>query len=157
MEIKRTLASDATPFNLGAFVAARPLVHEPRKMRIMVVDDNAVNRRLFGAFVTAHGQCELVHTSIDGLAGMSAVSEHKPDIVLSDLHMPNASGLDLLRHIKREHPSIEVIIISGEANPVERDKVMQAGAHAVLQKPINLVDFHAAIDSARAHYESNQV
>lgn len=152
----RNLPTDVA-LSSARFTEVKPLVHEPRRMRVMLVDDNAVNRLLFEAFVAAHTHCDLVPSAVDGLEGMRAVAEHRPDIVMSDFHMPNATGLDLLMYIKREHPSVEVVILSAEANLPERQMVMDAGAHAVLAKPIGLAEFHAAIDSMRVKLESVQV
>lgn len=152
----RTLPTDAV-LSSARFIEVMPLVHEPRRMRVMVVDDSAVQRLLFDGLLSAHTHCDIVHSAVDGLEGMSAVAEHRPDIVVSDLHMPNATGLELLVHIKRNHPGVEVVIVSGEADVSEIQGLMDAGAHAVLRKPVSAPDFHAAIDAIRANLESIQV
>lgn len=59
-----------------------------------------------------------------------------PSLVLLDLHMPDGSGLELLRRIRALHPRVPIAFLSGAAAPEERDACLQAGAFAFLRKPV---------------------
>jgi DNA-binding response OmpR family regulator len=73
----------------------------------------------------------------NGLAGMDAFSQERPDLIISDIVMPNLNGLDLIRKIRltEGENNIPIIILSAKATPEDQQKGMDAGATAYLKKP----------------------
>jgi len=67
-----------------------------------------------------------------------------------DLKMPGIDGMEVLRRVKREHPAIEVIILTGHGSEKDRTACMEAGAFAYLQKP---VDIEKLSETMRQAYE----
>ncbi len=82
------------------------------KYRILVVDDDERIRRV-SEVVLADGGYE-VRTAADGFEGLALMRKAMPDLVISDLKMPNMSGFEFLSVVRRRFPNIPVIAISGE-------------------------------------------
>lgn len=74
----------------------------------------------------------------DGESALDMINGDEPDVMLLDLKMPGIDGMDVLRKVKKEHPNIEVIILTAQGNEEDRDKCMELGAFAYLQKPLDI-------------------
>lgn len=80
--------------------------------RILVVDDEPIILETMSAVLESHG-C-VVRVAQDGFAGLKALRETLPDLIISDLRMPNMSGFEFLSIVRRRFPHIPIIAISGE-------------------------------------------
>lgn len=78
----------------------------------------------------------------DGLAGLNAFSQQRPDLIISDIVMPQLNGLDLIRTIRQTEGgnTLPIIIISAKATPEDQQKGMDAGATAYLKKPCKSIE-----------------
>ena len=85
---------------------------EPFSYRILLVDDEPMVLET-GALVLATRGYE-VHTASDGFEALTALSRSLPDLLISDLSMPDMSGFELLSIVRRRFPQLPVIAISGE-------------------------------------------
>ncbi len=85
-----------------------------------------------------------------GEEGLSAVDEHDPDIVISDVGMPGMDGLELCRRLRTDRPSLPVVLMSGWAGSADPPRATQAGAVALLSKPFALRQVSELIDAVRA-------
>ncbi|MBF0508689.1 MAG: response regulator [Deltaproteobacteria bacterium] len=74
----------------------------------------------------------------DGEQALSYVKKEEPDVMVLDLRMPGINGMDVLRQVKRNHPQVEVIILTGHGNKEDEKYCMELGAFAYLEKPIDL-------------------
>ena len=84
-------------------------------VRVLVVDDSALMRKLIPQLLQGDPSIEVVGTAMDGLLGLKKVVELRPDVVTLDLEMPRMDGIDMLREIVREH-SIPVIVVSSHTS-----------------------------------------
>lgn len=84
----------------------------PFSYRILLVDDDPAVRKVGGTLLEAKGY--EVHTAEDGFEGLAALKRSLPDIIISDLRMPNMNGFEFLSVVRRRFPVIPVIVISGE-------------------------------------------
>ena len=84
--------------------------------RILVVDDEEHIREISSALLSTLGY--EVHTAVDGFAALVALRRSLPDVIISDLKMPNMSGFELLSIVRRRFPQVPVIAISGEYNGI---------------------------------------
>ena len=103
-------------------------------MRVLIVDDDFVARRSVEEILAAEGH-EIVAVAEDGTDGLSLAIEHKPDLVIMDLHMPGMSGKEVLYEI-RANPDImqtKVIISSADAALAQ---TLKDQADAILVKPV---------------------
>jgi len=82
------------------------------RYRILIVEDDAPLREMGKALLEAEGY-EILCAE-DGFEGLSALKQSMPDIIISDLRMPNMNGFEFLSVVRRRFPTIPVIVISGE-------------------------------------------
>lgn len=75
-------------------------------------------------------------TAFDGEQAIESVSEAEPDVLVLDLKMPGIHGLEVLRWVKRFHPSIQVIILTGHGTERDEEKARELGAFDYLKKPV---------------------
>lgn len=120
-------------------------VKDQHRLRVLVIDDEADVRALWCEFLTALG-----HEPDQAANGSDGVRlfEHDPyDLVVTDLVMPGATGWEVATALRRRDPAVGVVIITGSATNLDRDRVRDAGL-VLLQKPVNFQDFRAALELA---------
>ncbi len=84
-------------------------------VRVLVVDDSALMRKLIPQLLQGDPSIQVVGTAMDGLLGLKKIKELNPDVVTLDLEMPRMDGLDMLREIVREY-TIPVIVVSSHTS-----------------------------------------
>jgi len=110
--------------------------HSDSKRRILIVDDEAGIVRLLAELLRDAGYaCLGCHSSIEAL---HLISTQRFNLVLSDVHMPGIDGMELLRLVRKEHPQLPVVIVTGEGDIRIGVQAMKAGAYDYLLKPLNL-------------------
>ena len=94
-----------------------------------------------------------VHVALTGTSGLELVDYHQPQVVLVDLKLPGMDGDELLRHIRRTHPDIKVIVITAYNDGGKtRDRLLSLGAFAHFDKPLSsLRDLAATVQQALNH------
>ena len=99
---------------------------KPFRYRILIVDDEPDLRRVGTALLEAQGY--EVQGAEDGFEGLSALKQSLPDIIISDLQMPNMNGFEFLSVVRRRFPIIPVVVISGEFTGVSVPESVLADA-----------------------------
>ncbi|MBU1653226.1 response regulator [bacterium] len=74
----------------------------------------------------------------DGEEALKFIASEEPDVMVLDLKMPGIDGIEVLRRVKREHPNVEVIILTGHGSEKEESLASDLGAFAYLQKPVDV-------------------
>lgn len=82
------------------------------QLRVLVVDDNESVRRSICQILSSQTDIEVVCEAVNGADAVNKIREHQPDVVLLDITMPTMSGLEAAEIIKREFPSIQILIVS---------------------------------------------
>ena len=115
---------------------------------ILIVEDNELNMKLFRDLLAAHGYVTL--ETNNGAEALDLVRQHRPDLVLMDIQLPNVSGLEIIKSIKAdaEHRSIPVIAVSAFATKWDVETMRELGCEACLTKPITITSFIEAVDAA---------
>jgi DNA-binding response OmpR family regulator len=105
--------------------------------RILIVDDEPHIRRLLASRLEAEGFD--VREAGDGEEGLAVVPEYHPDLVLLDLMMPGASGLEVLSKIRSggDDASIPVIILTAKGQDTDREAAFAGGATDFVTKPFS--------------------
>jgi len=105
-------------------------------MRILVVDDDSITRKLLGMYLKSKGY--EVEYAENGLEALEKLGQVEINIVLTDLNMPYMDGIEFTRNMKTEpnYSHIPVLMVTTEADKDEKDRAMQAGADAYLVKPV---------------------
>ena len=105
--------------------------------RILVVDDNRLERRIINHILKEHFANEvIIDEAPEGLSAINLLSNTIYDLVITDLIMPKIEGLELIRKIKSEYPSLRVIAISG-GKPFYLYLAKKMGIEGVFTKPID--------------------
>lgn len=108
-----------------------------RDFDILVVDDDELLLRAIEGFLSDEGAT--VTTSNNGLAAFDLINEHNFDCIISDICMPEMSGLELLDKVRQElHDKTHFILASGYPD-FSDEEVKSRGARALIQKPINFI------------------
>ncbi|MGW8302544.1 MAG: response regulator [Desulfobacterales bacterium] len=84
----------------------------------------------------------------DGESALNLIQEDEPEVMIVDLKMPGIDGLEVLRKVKETRPEIEVIILTGHGHEEDRERCMQLGAFAYLQKPLDINELSEIIKKA---------
>jgi DNA-binding NtrC family response regulator len=108
------------------------------KGQILVVDDEAAQREILRTILTAEGY--RVETAGTAAEALDKGGKHRFDLVLSDLRMPGADGLSLVRDLSREDPPTLVIIMTGFGSLDSAEQAMTQGAFDYLTKPLERED-----------------
>jgi two-component system cell cycle response regulator DivK len=114
--------------------------------KILIVEDNALNIKLFCDLLAAHGhQPEAVTDSRNALA---KARELGPDLVITDIQLPHVSGLDLIRMIRKDDQLAKVPIMAVTAYSAvgDEERIRAAGAQAYVSKPISVMKFAQTVD-----------
>ena len=108
---------------------------------VRIVEDNELNMKLFNDLLEAHGY-RTVQTR-NGVEAVALTREHRPDLILMDIQLPEVSGLQVTQWLKddEELRHIPVIAITAFAMKGDEEKIRQGGCEAYLSKPISVVKF----------------
>ena len=117
--------------------------------RILVIDDEPAIRETVAAALADRGW--VVESAADHIAAIAATRSRRPDLVLLDLVMPGMSGVDLFAELRRIHPDLRILLMSGyNLHGARADGLFASGAAGFLQKPFRSDDLAAAVARALA-------
>ena len=113
---------------------------------VLVVEDNELNMKLFHDLLEVQGY-NIVQTN-DGRDALELARQHRPDLILMDIQLPEISGLDITRSIKAddELSTIPVIAVTAFAMKGDEERIRNGGCEAYIAKPISVVSFLETVD-----------
>jgi signal transduction histidine kinase/CheY-like chemotaxis protein len=116
---------------------------------IVYIEDNLANVELMERALDRRGDVTLI-TAMQGRLGLELVEQHRPDVVLLDVHLPDMDGYDVLRHLRANEATaaVPVIVLSADATKEQIRRLEGAGAVAYLTKPLDLREL---LDTIEAH------
>ena len=108
---------------------------------ILVVEDNELNMKLFHDLLEAHGY-NILQTR-DGMEALKLARQHKPDLILMDIQLPEVSGLEVTKWIKEDDAlkMIPIIAVTAFAMKGDEEKIREGGCEAYIAKPISVTNF----------------
>ena len=118
--------------------------------KILVVEDNALNIKLFCDLLTAHGhQTEPVTDSRDAIATARAF---RPDLVITDIQLPHVSGIELMELLRADDDlkSVPIMAVTAYSAAGDDERIRAAGAQAYVAKPISVMRFAETVDQLLA-------
>jgi len=115
------------------------------KPRILVVDDEPQLTRVLRTGLKSHGYD--VRTAADGLSGLETFNDWHPDLVITDLAMPNMNGLELCRKIRAVSP-VPIIVLSAKGEEKTKVEALDIGADDFVTKPFGIDELLARIRAA---------
>ncbi len=102
-------------------------------MRILVVDDSVMDRKIAGGLLSNHADWE-VHYAVNGKEALDQMELHMPDLVVTDLQMPEMDGLQLVQHIRENYPLIPVVLMTAQGSEEIAVQALQQGAASYVPK-----------------------
>lgn len=123
---------------------------------IMIIDDEPSILQSLGGLLSDEGF--EVMTASNGYEGLKMIEQESPDLVLLDIWMPGIDGIETLKEIKKIHPFLPVIIITGHGNIETAVKATKLGAFDLIEKPLSIdkiiVDINNALNFRRLEEEN---
>lgn len=121
--------------------------------KILIVEDNELNMKLFNDLLEAHGFDTV--TTRDGTKAVGIAIEEKPDLILMDIQLPEVSGLDITRQIKENNDlkHVPIIAVTAFAMKGDEDKIRESGCNGYVSKPISISTF---IETIRHHLDAEE-
>ncbi|MCR5875444.1 response regulator [Phenylobacterium sp. J426] len=109
--------------------------------KVLIVEDNELNMKLFHDLLEAQGY-ETIETR-EGLAALSLAREHRPDLILMDIQLPEISGLEVTKWLKEddELAKIPVVAVTAFAMKGDEERIREGGCEAYISKPISVSHF----------------
>ena len=108
---------------------------------ILIVEDNELNLKLLEDVLEYHGYATVV-TGL-GEAAIQLAREHRPDLILLDIQLPDIDGTEAARRLKADPRTraIPIVAVTAFAMPGDRAKILASGCDAYVAKPIRIVEF----------------
>jgi len=112
---------------------------------VLIVEDNELNMKLFSDLLGAHGYATI--QTRDGMQALELAREHRPDLILMDIQLPEVSGLEVTKWLKEdaELKSIPVVAVTAFAMKGDEEKIRDGGCESYIAKPISVADFIATV------------
>jgi two-component system cell cycle response regulator DivK len=109
--------------------------------KILIVEDNELNMKLFHDLLDAHGY-QTIQTR-DGMEALDLARQHHPDLILMDIQLPEVSGLEVTKWLKEDDglKAIPVIAVTAFAMKGDEEKIREGGCEAYISKPISVSHF----------------
>ena len=113
---------------------------------VLIVEDNELNMKLFNDLLETRG-CRIVQTR-SGVEAVELARQHRPDLILMDIQLPEVSGLQVTQWLKDDEKlrAIPVIAVTAFAMKGDEEKMLQGGCEAYLSKPISVAKFFETVD-----------
>jgi two-component system cell cycle response regulator DivK len=118
---------------------------EPQSMTkiktVLIVEDNELNMKLFHDLLDAHGYKTL--QTRNGVEALSLAREHRPDLILMDIQLPEVSGLEVTKWLKEDDQlrEIPVVAVTAFAMKGDEERIREGGCEAYISKPISVSTF----------------
>ena len=103
-------------------------------IRVLLADDDRPFLESLTLLIERQPDLAVVDTASDGLAAIELAEKVRPDAIVIDLHMPLLDGVTAVARLRRDHPSMCILALTGDVHPALHQAVMDAGADAVLVK-----------------------
>ena len=116
-------------------------MQEYGRKTVLIVEDNELNLKLFTDLLEAQGYG--VISTQDGVRALDLAREHRPDLILMDIQLPEVSGIDVTKWLKadEELKHIPVIAVTAFAMKGDEEKIRASGCEAYMSKPISISEF----------------
>jgi CheY-like chemotaxis protein/anti-sigma regulatory factor (Ser/Thr protein kinase) len=124
-----------------------PALPSTSKRTVLYIEDNLSNLTLIEHLLEDRSEIHLM-TAMQGRLGLDLAREHKPDLILLDLHLPDVPGWEVLRHLKADvaTQNIPVVVVSADATPPQVQRLLAGGAEGYLTKPLDVKQFFLILE-----------
>ncbi len=120
------------------------------KIRVIIAEDQSMVLGALAALLESEGDIEVVGQALNGLEALKMVRLHKPDLLLTDIEMPEMSGLELAAELKRQESPVRVIILTTFARAGYLRRALDSGASGYLLKDSPASELAGAVRRVRS-------
>jgi signal transduction histidine kinase/CheY-like chemotaxis protein len=153
--LAREAAQAADRRDPAASATRQPLAAKLEGVRVLVVDDDPSARELFEAIV--HNAGGELKSAASVPEAVSVLESWWPDVLLSDIEMPDEDGYQLMEHVRQlsisQHASLEAIAVTAHSRPEDRARALEAGFHWHLSKPVEPAQLVSVLASLTGRLE----
>lgn len=129
-----------------------PGTEPDQPIRVVIVDDHALFRRGLENVLAAEPDLAVVGEAEDGVDAVALVASLAPDVVLMDVRMPRASGIEATRQIRLSQPNTKIVMLTVSDDEEDLYESVKAGANGYLLKEVSIEEVADAVRSvARGH------
>jgi CheY-like chemotaxis protein len=134
--------------NVESIASASQLTRIEGRRTVLYIEDNLANLRLMEHIVSYRPYIRLI-PAMQGRLGLDLARQHAPDLILSDLHLADISGREVLAALQSDPltSGIPLIVISADATPGQVSRLLSAGAAGYLTKPLNVEALLKTLDA----------
>ena len=125
-----------------------------KPVRVILADDHAVVRKGIREFLEMSGNVQVLGEASDGVEVLRLIREHRPDVAVLDIQMPNQTGIEVTRAIRSERLPIGVLILTAFDDEPYIRAVLQAGANGYVLKT---AEAHEIVEAVQAVHEGQSV
>lgn len=119
-------------------------------IRVVLAEDQAMLRGALATLLSLEDDITVVAEAADGASALDALREHKPDVLVTDIEMPEASGIDLANTIADENMTTRVLIVTTFSRPGYLQRALQAGVHGYVLKDTSSDELAEAVRRVHA-------
>jgi two-component system cell cycle response regulator DivK len=129
------------PENIDDYRATDSIAVRPMTKTVLIVEDNELNMKLFHDLLDAHGYQTL--QTRDGMEALELARQHRPDLILMDIQLPEVSGLEVTKWLKEDDKlrDIPVVAVTAFAMKGDEERIREGGCEAYISKPISVATF----------------
>ena len=133
---------------MGAEATRSEGIMDASTKTVLIVEDNELNMKLFHDLLDSQGY-ETLQTR-EGLQAMALARQHRPDLILMDIQLPEISGLEVTKWLKDDEDlaHIPIVAVTAFAMKGDEERIRQGGCEAYISKPISVMTF---LDTVRKH------
>jgi len=156
MELAQTSPSVILKGAEQGFIAMPQPVVPKRKLRVLIADDVQETRRNTRLMIATIDDVEVVAIASNGKQALEYSKEHKPDLVLLDINMPEMDGLTAYREIVKILPATGCIILSAEKDTTTFRTAITSGVQEYLVKPFTVDELEEAVERMRERIQQQR-
>lgn len=118
--------------------------------KILVVEDNALNIKLFCDLLAAHGH--IAEAVTDSREAMATARSFVPELIITDIQLPHISGVELIRQLRADpaFATVPIMAVTAYSASGDEERIRSAGASAYISKPISVARFIQSVEELLA-------
>ena len=116
------------------------------KKSVLIVEDDVLVLGVLHKIITMRFPCIVIHLANDGISGLASFTLHKPDIIITDIGMPELDGLSMATKIKSFNPEAVIIAVTGHSTEEHLKYAAEIGIGHYLKKPISIKELFNCLD-----------
>lgn len=125
-----------------------PSLDEGRKLRVLLAEDHDVTLYGLMSLFKSNNDMEVVATAKDGYEVLSKIHEATPDVVVTDIAMPEMDGIELTARLRKEHPQVQIVVFTMYMENWFVDRLLKNGVRAMVSKSSSIHELVHAIQAS---------